>query len=371
MGDDVKILAVSAASAAVAVVAGLVLARSIVRSVERVRDASARVARRRPHRARAGVGARRGRRSRGVVQRDGGEPRAALRRTSRARRLGEPRPAHAAREHAGDARGARGRARRARRDASRPAASRLRILSTLVDDLFELARIDAGALTLELRDACSSRVVESCLRGVEADARRRGVGLDVERPRRTLERACAPEKVERVLFNLLTNALRHTPSDGSVAVRVEQLDRRGSGERRGHRRGSRRRGAAADVRSLLACATPRARHAARGSGSRSPAGSSRRTAAGSGPRTGRKAGHASRSRCPARVRPSSGGSVVRAGRVAAPGASLRPSDAPVAAGAPGRAPCAASPAGSGGNRWPRTDVAAGARTTIVAGRAHC
>ena len=45
MGDDVKILAVSAASATVAVVAGLVLARSIVGSVDRVRDASARVAR--------------------------------------------------------------------------------------------------------------------------------------------------------------------------------------------------------------------------------------------------------------------------------------------------------------------------------------
>ncbi|MDQ3875656.1 MAG: ATP-binding protein [Actinomycetota bacterium] len=32
---------------------------------------------------------------------------------------------------------------------------------------------------------------------------------------------CAPEKVERVVFNLLTNALRHTPSDGAVAVVVK------------------------------------------------------------------------------------------------------------------------------------------------------
>jgi signal transduction histidine kinase len=32
---------------------------------------------------------------------------------------------------------------------------------------------------------------------------------------------CAPDKVERVLLNLLTNALRHTPSDGSIAVLVE------------------------------------------------------------------------------------------------------------------------------------------------------
>jgi signal transduction histidine kinase len=32
---------------------------------------------------------------------------------------------------------------------------------------------------------------------------------------------CAPEQVERVLFNLLTNALRHTPSDGTIAVHAE------------------------------------------------------------------------------------------------------------------------------------------------------
>ena len=43
----------------------------------------------------------------------------------------------------------------------------------------------------------------------------------------------APDKVERVLLNLLTNALRHTPSDGAVAVRVEP-DADGPRDRRGH-----------------------------------------------------------------------------------------------------------------------------------------
>jgi signal transduction histidine kinase len=38
-----------------------------------------------------------------------------------------------------------------------------------------------------------------------------------------VEARFAPEKVERVLMNLLTNALRHTPNDGTVAVRVEEL----------------------------------------------------------------------------------------------------------------------------------------------------
>jgi two-component system phosphate regulon sensor histidine kinase PhoR len=38
------------------------------------------------------------------------------------------------------------------------------------------------------------------------------------------EARLAPDKFERVLFNLVTNALRHTPADGSVAVRAERRD---------------------------------------------------------------------------------------------------------------------------------------------------
>jgi signal transduction histidine kinase len=96
----------------------------------------------------------------------------------------------------------------------------VRTLSGLVDDLFELARIDAGVLTLELRDAKLDGVVESCLRGLEAEARAKRVKLEasVERPLPRVR--CAPEKVERVLLNLLANSLRHTPSDGSIAVVV-------------------------------------------------------------------------------------------------------------------------------------------------------
>jgi signal transduction histidine kinase len=96
----------------------------------------------------------------------------------------------------------------------------VRTLGRLVEDLFELAQIDAGVLTLELRRAELAGLIESCVRGLEAEAHARGVRLET----RTGEAAtawCAPETVERVLFNLVTNALRHTPADGAVAVFAE------------------------------------------------------------------------------------------------------------------------------------------------------
>jgi signal transduction histidine kinase len=92
-------------------------------------------------------------------------------------------------------------------------------LARLVDDLFELARIDAGVLTLELHEARLSGLVDGCLRGLAAQASRRGIRLEAEVDE-AISVLCAPEQLERVLFNLLTNALRHTPSDGSVAVRA-------------------------------------------------------------------------------------------------------------------------------------------------------
>jgi signal transduction histidine kinase len=99
----------------------------------------------------------------------------------------------------------------------------VRTLGMLVDDLFELARIDAGVLNLEIVDAPLPRMVESCLRGLEAEAHARNVALEARIGGSIPAVRCAPGKVERVLFNLLTNALRHTPSDGSVAVVVSPL----------------------------------------------------------------------------------------------------------------------------------------------------
>jgi signal transduction histidine kinase len=94
-------------------------------------------------------------------------------------------------------------------------------LSARVDDLFELALIDAGVLTLDRRDASLGRLIAGCLRAVDPEARRRRIRLEARVDDDGPTVCVAPDKVERVLLNLLTNALRHTPSDGAVSVQVE------------------------------------------------------------------------------------------------------------------------------------------------------
>ena len=217
MGDDVKILAVAAASATAAVAAALVLASSIARRIDRLRSASTALA--------AGeLGAR---------APEGGPRELA--------ELGRSFNAMAdSLEGLFDAR--RELVAAASHDLRAPVASiaamleaiedglatpteylaplqdQARRLTNLVDDLFELARIDAGSLAHELEEVALAPLVESCVRGFEAEARARNVTLERTVAEGVPEARCAPEEVERVLLNLLTNALRHTPSDGTVAV---------------------------------------------------------------------------------------------------------------------------------------------------------
>jgi signal transduction histidine kinase len=222
MGDDVKILAVTAASALTAIVAALAVARSIANAVDNVREAAAELAVGNLD-ARAPAG---GPAEVAELAAAFNAMSASLQRLFDTRRELVAWASHDLRtplanmqamlEALEDGLAAPDEYVPALRD-------QVRALSNLVDDLFELARIDAGVLTLELHRLPVAPVVSSSLRGVAAEARSRHVTLAAEVDRAVIARF-APEKVERVLMNLLTNALRHTPSDGSVAVRVEEVE---------------------------------------------------------------------------------------------------------------------------------------------------
>jgi signal transduction histidine kinase len=218
MGDDVKILAVAAASASAAVIAALLLARSIATGIDRLRDSSATLA--------AGdLGARaaeRGPAELVELARSFNEMAEDLTRIFDARRELVAWASHDLRTPIASLQAMLEAIEDGIAGPERYLAAmheQVRILARLVDDLFELARIDAGALTLELRNAELVGLIESCVRGLEAEADARQIRMEARVENGAWAR-CEPEKVERVLYNLLTNALHHTPSDGSVAVLV-------------------------------------------------------------------------------------------------------------------------------------------------------
>ncbi len=91
-------------------------------------------------------------------------------------------------------------------------------LAALVDDLFELSRTHAGALRLEYSTVSLADLVSDALSGSLPVAAAKGVHLEGRMVGPPPEIEASATEVLRVLRNLLENAIRHTPSDGSVVV---------------------------------------------------------------------------------------------------------------------------------------------------------
>ncbi len=102
----------------------------------------------------------------------------------------------------------------------------VRSLSLLVDDLFQMAQIDAGGLSLDLAPNSLGDLISDTLESFSQQAANQGVVLegsvepDVDPVR--LDAA----RIGRVLNNLVSNALRHTPAGGRVQLSARRKDRR-------------------------------------------------------------------------------------------------------------------------------------------------
>jgi signal transduction histidine kinase len=103
-------------------------------------------------------------------------------------------------------------------DYARRISSETTRLSTMVDDLFELSRINAGALALTFGPVSTEELVAQAMETAAPAAHRRGIALTASaNPRWPIVRGSDHELI-RVLRNLLVNAIRHTPSDQSIEL---------------------------------------------------------------------------------------------------------------------------------------------------------
>ena len=98
-------------------------------------------------------------------------------------------------------------------------------LSAMIEDLFELAQIDAGALPLDRRPVRLQDIAAEVVDAMEATARQKGVRVCVEANDPPPDLELDGTRMERVVANLLRNAIEHTPAGGEVKVGITRTDK--------------------------------------------------------------------------------------------------------------------------------------------------
>ncbi len=108
------------------------------------------------------------------------------------------------------------------REQLRLISTHVRALGALIDDLFELSRLQAGELNWSMEQVRLDQLVQETIEAMRPHADAGRIAVHAELDEQLTPARGNPEQLQRVLFNLIQNAIRHTPADGTIVVRAER-----------------------------------------------------------------------------------------------------------------------------------------------------
>jgi len=97
-------------------------------------------------------------------------------------------------------------------------------LLTIIDDVLDMSRIEAGKLELAEEIFSPVELATRCVKTLGPQARDKNVTLSIDHPSDLPDLYADPGKFRQVIFNLLSNAVKFTPSGGTVEIRMRETD---------------------------------------------------------------------------------------------------------------------------------------------------
>lgn len=99
-----------------------------------------------------------------------------------------------------------------------------RAQAKLIDDLLDMSRILSGRLRLDVQQVQPAEIVEAAMSAAEPAATAKKIRLQCDLDPRTGPMVGDPTRLQQIIWNLLNNAIKFTPSAGSVSVKLKRRD---------------------------------------------------------------------------------------------------------------------------------------------------
>jgi signal transduction histidine kinase len=97
-----------------------------------------------------------------------------------------------------------------------------RAQTRIIDDLLDMSRIAAGMTRLDIRSVDLQKIVDSAILPVQPAAHAKRIRIDRVSDSPLGLASCDPDRLQQVIANLVTNAVKFTPEGGWIEVRAEQ-----------------------------------------------------------------------------------------------------------------------------------------------------
>src|SRR4051812_39013407 len=98
-----------------------------------------------------------------------------------------------------------------------------RAQTKLIEDLLDVSRINTGKLRLSTRVTSVAEIMDAAVEAVQTTAAAKGVDLKVDHPSPPLRLVVDPDRLQQVIWNLVSNAVKFTPARGHVRVDATQM----------------------------------------------------------------------------------------------------------------------------------------------------
>ena len=98
-------------------------------------------------------------------------------------------------------------------------------LIRLVNNIIDITRIDSNYYEIKLQNKNIVDIIEDIVLSITDYVENKGLSIQFIKDENEIVCACDPDKIERIMLNLISNAIKFTPSCGKITVRLKKKKR--------------------------------------------------------------------------------------------------------------------------------------------------